>query len=198
MTPQQPESRSGSQPGNRPGERPRTELDARYSSALNPRPGAEGVTATDWAEAQRRMRAAEVFWITTVRPDGRLHVTPLIAAWHDGALHFSTGPGEQKAKNLAGNAHCVLTTGQSALSGSLDIVVEGLAERVTDPARQDEVIDAFEEQYGDHITSPDGTFHGFGDSIRTGDDLLFAVAPGTAYGFGRDGRTFSHTRYSFS
>ncbi|MEV5018905.1 pyridoxamine 5'-phosphate oxidase family protein [Streptomyces sp. NPDC053780] len=176
---------------------PRTELDARYSSALNPRPGAENVTATDWAEAQRRLRAAEVFWITTIRPDGRLHVTPLIAAWHDGALHFSTGSGEQKAKNLAADPHCALTTGHNSLSEGLDIVIEGTAERVTDPARQDEVLAAFEAQYGDHITSPQGVFHGFGDSIREGKDLLFAVAPGTAYGFGHDGQVFSHTRYTF-
>ncbi|WBB63388.1 pyridoxamine 5'-phosphate oxidase family protein [Streptomyces sp. WMMC500] len=176
---------------------PTAELDARYSAALNPRPGAENVTATDWAEAESRLKAAEVFWITTVRPDGRLHVTPLIAAWHDGALHFSTGPEEQKAKNLAGNDHCALTTGQNSLAGGLDIVVEGTAERVTDRARQDEVIAAFEAQYGDHITSPEGVFHGFGNSIREGKDLLFAVAPGTAYGFGHDGQVFSHTRYTF-
>ncbi|WCN05469.1 pyridoxamine 5'-phosphate oxidase family protein [Streptomyces sp. M92] len=177
---------------------PKTELDARYSAALNPRPGAEDVTATEWAVAEGRLRAAEIFWITTVRPDGRLHVTPLIAAWHDGALHFSTGTGEQKAKNLAGNAHCVLTTGNNTFSEGLDIVVEGAAERVTDPARQDEVIAAFEEQYGDRVASPEGPFRGFGDSIREGNDLLFAVAPGTAYGFGHDGQVFSHTRYTFA
>jgi hypothetical protein len=51
----------------------------------------------DYAGDRYRLRAAEVFWITTVRPDGRLHVTPLIAARYDGALHFSTGPAEQKA-----------------------------------------------------------------------------------------------------
>lgn len=176
---------------------PRTELDARYSAALNPRPGAEDVTAVDWAEAQQLLRKAEVFWITTVRPDGRLHVTPLIAAWYDGALHFSTGTGEQKAKNLADRAHCVLTTGNNALAGGIDMVVEGTAERVTDPARQEEVIAAFEEQYGEHLTSPEGVFHGFGDNIRRGKDLLFSVAPETAYGFGHDGQVFSHTRYTF-
>ncbi|MEU6124783.1 pyridoxamine 5'-phosphate oxidase family protein [Streptomyces sp. NPDC047123] len=199
MTPKPPETpkAQGSQTTPESPESPRTELDARYSSALNPRPGAQDVTATDWDEVQHRLRAAEVFWITTVRPDGRLHVTPLIAAWHDGALHFSTGPGEQKAKNLAADAHCVLTTGNNSLSEGLDIVVEGMAERVTDPAQQNDVIAAFEEQYGDHVTAPEGVFHGFGDSIREGKDLLFAVAPGTAYGFGHDGQVFSHTRYTF-
>lgn len=90
---------------------PTTELDARYSSALNPRPGASDVTATDWSEAERQLGAAEIFWLSTVRPDGRLHVTPVIAAWHDGVMYFSTGPEEQKAKNLAHDGHCALTTG---------------------------------------------------------------------------------------
>lgn len=88
-----------------------TELDARYSSALNPRPGAEDVTATDWAEAQRQLGAAEIFWLSTVRADGRLHVTPVIAAWHEGVVYFSTGAEEQKARNLAHDGHCALTTG---------------------------------------------------------------------------------------
>lgn len=92
-------------------EQPTTELDARYSSALNPRPGAEDVTPTEWAEAQRHLEAAEIFWVSTVRPDGRLHVTPVIAAWHRGVLYFSTGAEEQKARNLAHDGHCALTTG---------------------------------------------------------------------------------------
>ncbi len=31
----------------------------------------------------------------------------------------------------------------------------------------------------------EGTFHGIGDEFRSGDAVVFAVAPGTAYGFGR-------------
>lgn len=81
-----------------PAQHPTTELDTRYGSALNPRPGAADVTATGWAEARRRLEAAEIFWVSTVRPDGEPHVTPVIAAWHDGVLYFSTGRGEQKAK----------------------------------------------------------------------------------------------------
>ncbi|MEU0160042.1 hypothetical protein ABZ154_14680 [Streptomyces sp. NPDC006261] len=76
-------------------------------------------------------------------------------------------------------------------------MVEGTAEQVTDPVRQDEVIAAFEAQYGDPITSPEGAFFGFGDSIREDRDLLFAVAPITAYGLGHDGQVFSHARYTF-
>ncbi len=48
------------------------------------------------------LEASEIFWLSTVRRDGRPHVTPLPAMWLDGALHFCTGPEEQKAKNLEG------------------------------------------------------------------------------------------------
>ncbi|GGP53392.1 pyridoxamine 5'-phosphate oxidase family protein [Streptomyces calvus] len=178
-------------------QQPTTELDPRYSSALNPRPGAADVTATEWAEAQRHLEAAEIFWVSTVRPDGRLHVTPVIAAWHDGALYFSTGRQEQKAKNLAHDAHCVLTTGGNSLAEGLDLVVEGEAKPVTDPALLEEVIAAYEAKYGPHITSPEGAFHGIGDAFRKGDDVVFAVAPATAYGFGRDNGVYSHTRWAF-
>lgn len=180
-----------------PAQDPTTELDTRYSSALNPRPGAGDVTATTWAEAQRHLEAAEIFWVSTVRPDGRLHVTPVIAAWHDGVLYFSTGPGEQKARNLAHDAHCALTTGGNSLTEGLDLVVEGTAEPVADPAVLEEVIAAYEAKYGPHITSPEGTFHGLGDAFRKGDAVVFAVAPATAYGFGRDGGVYTHTRWAF-
>ncbi|WP_031165550.1 pyridoxamine 5'-phosphate oxidase family protein [Streptomyces durhamensis] len=176
---------------------PRTELDARYSSALNPRPGAADVTATEWAEAERQMTAAEIFWLSTVRPDGRLHVTPVIAAWHEGVLYFSTGKEEQKARNLAQDSHCALTTGGNALGSGLDLVVEGRAEPVSDPAVLDEVVAAYEEKYGPHITSPEGSFHGIGDAMRKGAVVVFAVVPGTAYGFGRREGVFTHTRWTF-
>ncbi|MFB6808025.1 pyridoxamine 5'-phosphate oxidase family protein [Streptomyces sp. NPDC056387] len=174
-----------------------TELDARYSSALNPRPGAADVSATDWAEARRQLETAEIFWVSTVRADGRLHVTPVIAAWHDGAVYFSTGAQEQKAKNLAHHGHCALTTGGNSLTEGLDLVVEGTAEQVTDPAVLEQVIAAYEAKYTSHITSPEGAFHGIGDAFRKGNVVVFAVTPATAYGFGRDDGVYTHTRWTF-
>ncbi|KOY54580.1 pyridoxamine 5'-phosphate oxidase family protein [Streptomyces sp. XY332] len=184
-------------PAQGPAKHPTAELDARYSSAVNPRPGAADVTATEWAEAQRQLEVAEIFWVSTVRPDGRLHVTPVIAAWRDGVLYFSTGAGEQKAKNLAHDGHCALTTGGNSLTEGLDLVVEGTAGPVADPAVLEEVIAAYEAKYGAHITSPEGTFHGLGDAFRKGDAVVFAVTPTTAYGFGRDDGVYSHTRWAF-
>lgn len=112
-------------------------------------------------------------------------------------LYFSTGAGEQKARNLAHRGRCALTTGRNSLSEGLDLVVEGEAVPVTDPALLEEVIAAYEAKYGPHITSPEGTFHGIGDAFRRGDAVVFAVAPATAYGFGRNDGVYSHTRWAF-
>jgi general stress protein 26 len=92
----------------------------------------EGATPTSRAEARSLLESAEVYWLSTVRPDGRPHVTPMVSIWLDGALYFSTGPTERKAKNLAQNAHCIITTGCNAVSQGLDLVVEGEAAIVSD------------------------------------------------------------------
>ncbi|GHF68438.1 general stress protein 26 [Amycolatopsis bartoniae] len=63
------------------------------------------------------MRRIQKFQLCTVRRDGRPHVTPLLAIWALGAMWFTTGDGEQKAKNLAANQHCVLTAGTGTLTG---------------------------------------------------------------------------------
>jgi general stress protein 26 len=156
-----------------------------------------GAVATEWGTALAGLQGAEVYWLSTVRPSGRPHVTPLLGVWLDGALYFCTGPTERKAKNLAQNPNCVLTTGRNALDDGLDLVVEGAAAKVSDGAELRSVAEAFESKYGRHFTAPGGTWFGLGDAIRGGDALVYQVAPSTAFGFGR-GRQFSQTRWRFS
>ena len=55
-------------------------------------------TPTPWPAGPGQLRAADSFLLSTVRPDGRPHVTRLIATWHAGALWFATGPEERKAR----------------------------------------------------------------------------------------------------
>jgi hypothetical protein len=167
---------------------PRTTLDPRFSSP--------DATSTPWAEAIRQLEQAELFWLTTVRLDGRPHVTPLLALWLDGALYFSTGASERKAKNIADNQHCILTTGRNTLNEEgLDLVVEGDAVRVTDDALLRRVADRYEAKYGSawHYDVRDGKIVGLRDNIA----LVFAVAPTTAFGFGK-GAVFSQTRWQFA
>ena len=165
---------------------PETELSA-FSSP--------GAVATPWSRGREALRDAEVYWLTTVRPDGRPHVTPLIGVWWQGASHFCTGPTERKAKNLAENPHCILTTGGNGLEG-LDVVVEGEAEVVRDGAERGEVAGTYEAKYGAHLAEG-GTWSGLGDGMRTGEAVIFRVVPETIFGFGK-GRPYSQTRWRFA
>jgi len=164
--------------------RPQSELDPRFSD-----PNAR---ATDWDAARRVVESADLFWITTVRADGRPHVTPLVAVWLDGAIHFSTGAAEQKAVNLAVNPHVILTTGCNLWEEGLDVVIEGDAVRVTDEARLRKLAEAWEAKWDGRwqFEVRDGAFHHEG-----GEALVFAVAPTKILAFGK-GR-FSHTRHRF-
>jgi general stress protein 26 len=165
---------------------PQTELDARYSD--------EGATATDWETARQQLAEAPLFWVTTVRADGRPHTTPLIALLDGDALYFCTGPGEQKARNLEQNQHCSLMTGANTYDEGLDIIVEGEAVRVTDTGRLQELADRYESKYGSewHFDVVDDRFR-----HDAGTALVFEVAPATAYGFSKGEGSFSHTRWRF-
>ena len=90
--------------------------------------------ATPWEETRRVLETAEVFWLATVRADGRPHVTPVSSLWLAGTLYFSTGGIAQKTRNLRGNPHVVLTTGSNHLANGFDVVVEGDAVPCTDVA----------------------------------------------------------------
>jgi general stress protein 26 len=162
---------------------PITTIDERFS--------AENATASTWAEAERLLETAEVYWVTTVRADGRPHVTPLIAVWQH-ALYFCTGPGEQKAKNVTHNPHVVITTGTNVLGEGTDVVVEGDAALVEDDDRLRQLAAAWEAKYGAdwHFDVRDGRFR-----HDAGDALVFEVAPVTVFGF-RKG-DYSQTRWAF-
>jgi general stress protein 26 len=151
---------------------------------------------TEWSRARATLAGAELYWLSSVRPDGRPHVTPLLGVWLEGAMYFCTGPDERKARNLRENRHCVLTTGHNTLDG-LDIVLEGTAEAVSDHAELGRVADTYESKYGPHFAAPRGTWSGLGDAIRRSEALVYRVAPITGFGFGK-GELFSETRWGFS
>jgi len=150
-------------------------LDTRYSE-----PGAEAIP---WPDAEAVLERAELYWISTVRSDGRPHVTPLIGVWFDGAMHFTTGLGEQKARNLERNAHVALTTGTNTWAKGLDVVVEGIVERVSEAAALEALASAIESKYGDvwHFDVGDGVFvHGPGEAA------VFRVETAKVMAFGKD------------
>jgi hypothetical protein len=149
-----------------------------------------------WEETQRALEAAELFWISTVRADGRPHVTPVVAAWTEGAIWFSTGAEEQKFANISANPHVVLTTGCNQWDLGLDVVVEGDAVRVTDDTVLDRVAVAFRAKWDGRwqFVARDGCFR---DPDGSGEAMVFAVAPVKAFAHAK-GDPFGATRHRFS
>jgi general stress protein 26 len=153
---------------------------------------APGATARPWGEVAEALEKSEMFWLSTVRRDGRPHVTPLPAVWLDGRLHFCSGDAEQKSKNLESDARCVLATGANQFHSGLDVVVEGTATRVKDRAQLERLAALWKSKLDWDFEVRDETF---GDPAgRTG--LVFGVTPAKILAFGKD--PYSQTRYRFT
>jgi len=157
-------------------------------------PGAEPVP---WSVGLDQVITADTFWLSTVRPDGRPHVTPLTAVWHSDAIWFSTGPQERKAKNLGQNPSCILTTGCSDLAeGALDVVLEGVAEQVTVDAELRPVAEAHNAKYGTQTWDYMVRDGAFAHRSLGGRAIVFRVRPVRGLGF-RKGGTSSQTTWRF-
>jgi uncharacterized pyridoxamine 5'-phosphate oxidase family protein len=163
---------------------PVTELEPNHSSP--------SASATPWAAAVDILDKADIFWLTTVRPDVRPHVTPLIAVWLEDALYFCTGATERKAKNLALNTNCVVTTGCNAIGQGVDIVLEGEAVKFEASDRIQALADRYKSKYDWEFSVQDGAFLGSGGNVAA----VYEVAPTAAFGFGK-GEPFSQTRWLF-
>jgi general stress protein 26 len=165
---------------------PTAELHEDFSS-----PGAQ---AAPWADVVDVLSSSEMFWLSTVRRDGRPHVTPLPAVWLDGTLHFCTGAAEQKAKNLEANPRCILTTGTNQFRSGLDVVVEGTATRVTDTELLGQLAAIWKSKLDWDFDVADGAFR---DPDGRATALVFGVTPTKVLSFGK-GEPYSQTRYRFT
>jgi nitroimidazol reductase NimA-like FMN-containing flavoprotein (pyridoxamine 5'-phosphate oxidase superfamily) len=163
---------------------PVTKIDVRFSDP--------DAVATEWDETRRVLETAELFWICTVRSDGRPHLTPVVAVWLDDALYFSTGEGEQKMLNLHGNPNVLLLTGCSHWDRGLDVSVEGKAAPVTD----DDLLRRLNEAWG---AKWDGRWQwevrDGGFQAADGTAHVFSVIPTKVLAFAKG--NFGHTTHVF-
>ncbi len=101
---------------------------------------ADGLPALEWSEVELQLidlrthndphsPNRSTFWLTTLNADGSPHVTSVGALWHEGSCWFQTGERTRKAKNVARDARCAI----SVATKSFDVMVAGLARRVTEP-----------------------------------------------------------------
>ncbi|HMA35515.1 MAG TPA: pyridoxamine 5'-phosphate oxidase family protein [Chloroflexia bacterium] len=134
-------------------------------------------------------------WLATTGPDGRPHVMPLGVLWVAGALYFTAGPGTRKAQNLAANPHCVLTVATQ----EFDLVVEGPAVRVSDPALAERIAAVYRAQGWPAQVSAGGaalTADYSAPSAGPPPWDLYAVTPETIYALGT-AAPYGATRWRF-
>jgi nitroimidazol reductase NimA-like FMN-containing flavoprotein (pyridoxamine 5'-phosphate oxidase superfamily) len=138
-----------------------------------------------WSLAEERLRNPEkprTSWLATVRADGAPHLMPLITAWLDDALYFLSGEQTQKGRSLAHEPRCAIAMSSTTLP-SLDLIVEGRAERVTEDEALRRVTDHFRTKLEWPLEVRDGRVDG-PNAPTAGPPpyAMFRVVPTTIFG----------------
>jgi nitroimidazol reductase NimA-like FMN-containing flavoprotein (pyridoxamine 5'-phosphate oxidase superfamily) len=141
--------------------------------------------AAPWSLAQGRLENPEpsrTYWLATMRPDGAPHVMPVIGAWLDGAFYFVSREKTRKGRNLAGEPRCVVAVSSTTLP-SLDLIIDGRAEQVTEETTLDRVTDVYRSKLGwplevrrDQVVGPNAPTAG------PPPYAMFQVTPTTIFG----------------
>jgi nitroimidazol reductase NimA-like FMN-containing flavoprotein (pyridoxamine 5'-phosphate oxidase superfamily) len=135
-----------------------------------------------WTWATERLAVARGYWLATTRPDGRPHVAVVWGVWLRNRYYFATSPASRKGRNLVGNPHCVVCPEDTAEA----VIVEGIAEAVTDRA----AIERFEAAYTTK----------YGEEVDTGLFQVYCVRPVVAFATLSDAEQFptTATRWRFA
>ena len=78
----------------------------------------------EWADVERKIADAPVYWIASTRPDGRPHVIPRDGTWLDDGLYYGGSPQTVHYRNITQNPNIVVHVGD----GMEAIMVEGAVE----------------------------------------------------------------------
>ncbi len=149
-------------------------LDAGHGTGLLP-----------WSWARERLERSHDYWVATTRPDGRPHIMPVWGVFVDGVLWFSSSRGSRKARNLATNPRCAITTDNPREP----VVVEGAAELVQDLTAIAAFVAAINDKYRTHYSL---------DFFNPTDNACFQVRPSWAFGLTESDFTGSPTRWMFA
>lgn len=94
-----------------------------------------------WVEAQ--MTVSRNYWVGTTGKGGQPHIMPVWGMWFEGAFTFGTDAKSRKARNLEGNPKIAV----HLESGDEAVILEGVAERVTDTGFLERFADAYKVKY---------------------------------------------------
>ncbi|HXC80051.1 MAG TPA: pyridoxamine 5'-phosphate oxidase family protein [Candidatus Acidoferrum sp.] len=148
------------------------------------RPADEGTGLLPWSWAEERLITSRNYWLSSVWPDGRPHAMPVWGMWHEGRLWFSSSRLSRKSRNLSADPRCVITTEDAANP----LVVEGIAEPITDPHELDILLALENAKYS--------TDYGI-ETVDPAHNSCFRMRPIWAFGFQAGDFTGSPTRWDF-
>ena len=145
----------------------------------------EGGGLLPWEWAETRLLRSRNYWVSSLWPDGRPHAMPVWGVWDGEALWFSSSGRSRKARNLAADPRCVVTTE----AAEEPVVLEGTAAIVREIGAIERFLELMNAKYASGMTleflDPD-----VNASIR--------VTPRWAFGIAHDDFTGSPTRWAFA
>ena len=143
----------------------------------------EGTGLLSWQWAEARLTSSRNYWVVSLWHDGRTHAMPVWGLWHEGAFWFSSSKGSRKARNLAADPRCVVTTEDAADP----VVIEGSAELVTEPEALATMLALENAKYDTNYTI---------DLLDPAVNSVYRVRPRWAFGLRHDDFTGSPTRWT--
>jgi hypothetical protein len=146
--------------------------------------GNKGLLRWKWTED--RLKKSHNYWITTVKPEGSRIPMVVWGLWLDGEFLFSTGRRSRKARNLAGNQHCVVCTEKASEA----VILEGRAEEVADVALRRKFLALYQRKYAWDMSS-------FEEDILSLKEPIYAVRPVVAFGLDEKKFLNAATRWRF-
>src|SRR5688572_10968249 len=145
-------------------------------------PPDEGEGLLPWEWAAERLLISHNYMVATTRPDGRPHVMPVWGLWLNGGFYFSTGRRSRKTKNLGANPHCVVSTDRADEA----VIVEGVAEEITNQASLKPFYEAYKEKYDWDL-----------EQMGFDKEPVYIVRPSVVFGIRERDFTSSATRWKF-
>jgi nitroimidazol reductase NimA-like FMN-containing flavoprotein (pyridoxamine 5'-phosphate oxidase superfamily) len=140
---------------------------------------AEGKGLLPWSWARERLERCHNYHLATASPAGRPHSMPVWGVWIDDTFCFSTGATSRKARNLAANPACVISTE----NGNEPVIVEGTAAIASDAVYLERAGAAYETKYKWKLDPSLGP--------------IFVVRPRVAYGMIELEMPNTATRWAF-
>ena len=144
----------------------------------------EGTGLLPWTWAGERLEHSHDYWLATTCADGRPHVMPVWAVWRDGALWASSALSSRKARNIAKDGRCSITT-DDALE---PVVMEGVAEIIRDAQPIATFLEAMNLKYGTTYAP---------NFLDPEVNATFRITPGVVFGLTEDDFAGSPTRWTF-